>query len=276
MNDTPRPQQSLATHASRLLDRIEASVTPYDLFAICVTYMVFGHLAENLVDKTWLRTGDRILVPIFLISVGYNVGRKVDWKLATLAVLVSFMRWFMIHHWLRPLAPGAFSVLVTIVATRLMIEPLMRFALKSRFHFWGVNIVLAALAPYTNSHVAAYGTLGVLLAMAGWMARSRDEVPAKVVNVGWYFVALFCYYVAFNMSLVGFSALQLGLVIAGGALVFRLLYDMRRLLRTSLRRKQTDLVGRVCRFVGSNSLEIYALHMFVYYAIYYYAFIVPA
>jgi hypothetical protein len=274
-NEGGFPGRVLAGRLTSLVDRIESALTPYDLFAIAVVYMVFAHFAESFVDKLWLRTGDRILVPVFLISVGYNVGRKIEWRILTGAVVVSFLRWFMFYHWLKPIPPGAYSVLVTIVACRLVIEPLMGFALKSRMHFWGVNLALAALAYYTNEHVALYGTLGLMMAMAGWMARSREEIPKNIVRVEDYFVLVFCFYIAFNQWYFHFSALQLGLITAGTALVFRLLYDMRRLLRNSLQRKPKDAVGRIVRFVGANSLEIYTFHMILYYGIYYYALSVP-
>lgn len=265
----------LTARVAVLMERIEASLTPYDLFAIAVVYMVFAHFSENIFSMHWLRTGDRILVPIFLISIGYNVGRKVDWKLIGCAAVVSGMRWFMFERWMPQLPLGAFSVLVTIVATRLVIEPLMQFALRSRMHFWGVNIALLALSPWTGEHISAYGTLGIMMAMAGWLARCRHEIPKNIVNADEYFMLVFCCHVALNQLSFGFSALQLACIVLGGGFVFRLLYDMRRLLQTSLRRKPRDSISKICRFVGGNSLEIYTLHMIAYYALYYYAFSVP-
>ena len=255
-----------------MLDRIEASVTLYDLFAIAVLYMIFGHFGESFADKLWLRTGDRILVPVFLISIGYNVGRKVDWRLLAGAAIVAFLRWFMYHHWLPALSSFPANVLVTIIAIRFFIDPLMHFALASKWRFWSVTIAMMAFAHLTNEHVALYGTLGVLLAMAGWLARSRNDIPKGIVNVEAYFIFVFCFYIAFNEWRFGFSALQLSCIVAGTALVFRLLYDMRKILSHSLRRKPDDLITKICRFVGRNSLEIYTLHMIVYYGIFYYAF----
>lgn len=261
----------LAKDLAAVWDRVKSLFTLYDLFAIAVVYMVFGHFSENLTDSLWLRVGDRILVPVFLIPVGYNVGRRLDWKLTGGAVLVAALRLFMFHHWLPAIPAGGLTILVTIVVARLVIDPLMTFALKSRWHFWGVNLVFAAAAPFTHSHVAEYGTLGIMMAMAGWLSRGRAEVPKDLVDVREYFMLLFAYYVAFNQSLYGFSPVQAVCMTLGTAVSFALLYDLRRLLLNSRQRKTSDGVSRAVRFVGGNSLEIYTLHMIVYYGIYYYA-----
>jgi hypothetical protein len=275
MAKTQRKGTSLPSMARALFERIEKALTAYDLFAITVTYMVFGHYAENFTDSLWLRVGDRILVPVFLIPIGYNVGRKLDWKLICGALLVAGMRWFMFQHWLKPLPMGGETILVTIVVTRLILPLLMDFVLQSRWRFWSANLVLAALAPWTHGHISEYGTLGVILAMAGWLSRARSEIPRGIVDVREYFVLAFFYYIAFNQSLYGLSPVQLAVTAAGTALAFGLLYDFRKLIQNSLKRKSKDAVSKICRFVGGNSLEIYTLHMIVYYGVFYYALSVP-
>ena len=263
--------RALVKHVRTFWDRFTSALTLYDLFAIAVVYMCFGHYAENLTDSLWLRVGDRILVPVFLIPVGYNVSRRLDVRLAGGAALVAALRLFMFHHWLPALPVGGVTILVTIVAARIAIDPLMNFALKSRWHFWGLNLVFATAAPFTHSHVAEYGTLGLMLAMAGWLSRSRAEIPKGLVDLREYFMLLFVYYIAFNQSLYGFSLVQALVMAAGTAPVFALLYDLRRLLLNARRRKTNDAVSRVVRFTGANSLEIYTIHMIVYYAVFYYA-----
>ncbi|TAL30325.1 MAG: hypothetical protein EPN97_12955 [Alphaproteobacteria bacterium] len=265
-----------AAYLKSFFDRVEDNLTAYGLFAIAVLWMVAGHFSENLTESLWLRVTDRILLPVFLIPIGYNAGRRVDWKLAGGAVLVSSLRWFMFHRWLPALSMGYVTILVTIVITRLVLEPLMEFALKSRARFWGASLALAGLAPFTHSHVCEYGTLGILMAMAGWLSRNRGQEPKPPVEPSEFFLLVYFYYIAFNQSLYEFSAPQLAVTAAGTAVVFRLLWDFRRLLLNSLRSKPADIVARVARFTGGNSLEIYTLHMIAYYGIYYYALGVAA
>jgi hypothetical protein len=254
-----------------LAARTESGITAYDLFAAGVAAMALGRLASTFdIDSDALKLPLRILLPVFMIPIGYNVGRRVEWRIVACALSIILARWLLFNEWYSP-PLGNFPVnfLVTIIVTRIFIEPLMALALKTRVHFWLASLALVALAPPLHSHVAEYGTLGTLMAMCGWLARNREEAQ-KIVDVRDFFILVCFYYLAFNQSLYQFGPLSFAVMAGGTAWVFRLCYNFRALLLNSIRRRPADPVAKISHFMGRNSLELYTLFVLVSYGLFYY------
>lgn len=263
------------TIAERLnagLGRLEKHITAYDLFAIGVVAMGLGRLASTFeIDSDLLKIPLRALMPVFMVLIGYNVGRRfIDWRILGCAVIIIVARALLFNVWFWPsLGHFPLNFLVTIVVTRAIIEPLMAFAMKTRVHFWLTVLALAAAAPWTHIHLMEYGTLGVLMAMCGWLARNRAQLPSGAVDVRDFFIIVLFFYLAFCQAIYAFSPPSFVAMAAGTALVFRFCYNFRVLLLASLKRKPKDLVERACYFMGRNSLEIYTLMVIVSYLAFY-------
>ncbi len=255
-----------------LLLRFENTITAYDLFAAGVIAMGLGRLDKTFgFDCLALELPLRILLPVFMIPVGYNVGRRVDWRIIFCTASIIFTRWLLFNHWYQPhLGNFPMTFLVMIVIARLVIEPLMAFALSSKARFWITNIVIAALVPALNHTFVEYGTLGLLMAMVHWLTRNREQVPKDIVDVREYFYILLLYYLAINQTIYQFTAVPFLIMALGAAGVFRLCYNLRALLMNSLRRKPVDAIGKICRFTGANSLELFTLFVLVSYVLFYY------
>jgi len=130
-----------------ILERIKNNLTAYQLFAITVVGMIIGHLAFYFFpDHSWLRVHDRILVPVFLVSVGYNAGHKLSELLIIGALLVTGLHYLVFGDIF-------VTVLGTIVLVRYLIEPLAEHIFKSKEVFWITNLILIVLYPLSSSFV---------------------------------------------------------------------------------------------------------------------------
>lgn len=241
----------------KFLDAIKKDLTAYDLFAATVVSMVFGHVVMYFCpDMLVLRVPDRFFVPVFLISIGYNTGRKLGTALVFGAVLLTLSRVFFEGQ-------TQVNFLGTIILVRAFLEPVAELALKNRYTVWGSYAVLLLLAPLSGMFME-YGTLAVIMALAGWINRHRADIDPNIVKPHEYFIMAFVAFLAVTQMNFQFSVPAFLAVAFGSGIVFCLLYDMKRLLLNSVRRRPKDMIERVCALLGHKSLEIYILHMVIF------------
>jgi len=253
--------------ARDMLAGFEANLTSYDMFAATVAAMIFCHFFHTFEPPEpgtlywWSQVPAVVFLPVFLFSVGYNTGRNIGRGILGGTAVVLFARWFFFH--------GHFSffpmtVLVTIIVSRLIVDRMMGFVLRSRAHFLLVNLALIAVIPPTHSYFSEYGTMGIILAMAGWLVRHEPQVPKSVVDVKEYMMLSFLLYLILMESTIFLPLSQFLAAAAGTAYVFRLLYGMRGLILNALRRKPRDMVEKICAFMGHKSLELYIAQALVF------------
>jgi hypothetical protein len=227
----------------------------YDLFALAVAIMMVSHADSYLANnESWWRIPDRITVSVFLVSIGYNSGQKPSRILWVGATLMTYSNW-LLKRWIR------LDILAMIILVRFIIDPMMTWALKSRVRFVGLNLVLLALYPITNRY-GEYGSLALLMAMAGWINRNRGELPPNVVKPYEYFIFLYFAFLicTFLDHTFSFSIVQYLIIGAGLAWVMCLLYNFRQLLLNSIAARPRDIIEKICSFLGHKSLEIYVIH----------------
>lgn len=232
------------------------NLTAYTLLAITVVSMVAGHVFYYFYpDALWLRIPDRILVPTFLVLIGYNVGRKSDFLMWFGAIVVMGTHLLLYHDiWI--------NVLGTFILVRALIDPIMYLLLRSKFWFWFFSILFVVLSPVAN-HFFEYGTIAFTMAMAGWINRNRDEAK-HIVDPDHYFIFATIGYIFFTQVVFHFSQLELMIIITGTAVTMILLYDFRTLLMNSIRRRPRDLIEKTVSFIGRKSLEIYVIHVVLF------------
>ena len=147
----------------------------------------------------------------------------------------------------------------------------MAFALQGRLYFWGVTVVLVCFAPLSGNY-SEFGTLIALLSMAGWLARNRNAVPKDVLSVKeFFFVCCFAYALVLQHFYHKSAASPFFVSLAGNACVFALLYNFRDRILAAVRRRPSDAVEKAASFIGHKSLQIYAVHFIVIYAVLGYA-----
>lgn len=240
-----------------LLKPILKNLTAYDLFAVTVVVMIFGHIAYYFYpDNFILRVPDRIMVPVFLISIGYNAGRKITHLLVGGACVMTYM-----HFLLTAEIHG--DVLVTYLLARIVLNPIISFSLKSKNHFWGVYILLVLLIPILEN-LTDYGSLSIIMAMAGWINKNRSEVPSNIATPSNFFFATYFAFLFGVYNNFHFSIYLMLLIALGSGLVFWILYNFKILLLNSIKRRPKDPIEKICSMLGHKSLEIYILHMIIF------------
>lgn len=225
--------------------------------------MLFGHVFYYFMpDNNWARIPDRIMVPVFLVSIGYNSGHPVSRLLIYSTLLLCAVDFTIMKDY-------QVNILGTIILLRYTIEPLVEFLMKSRILFWGAHVVFIALFQITDAFFE-YGTLAYIMAMAGWINKNGEGVSGKIIKPSEYFIIVTCIFIATQQMVFGFSPIQTAIMAVGVSVTMYLLFNMRTLLMNSIRHKPKDMVGRFCKFFGHRSLEIYVIHILLFQAILYY------
>lgn len=225
-------------------------LTAYELFAIAIIAMLVDHVGLYFgADNLWLRVF-RMFALIWFLPIGYNSGRGVGvWLWTGMLILVA-------ANWQIGMNLLPISALGTIIAIKLTINPLMEYALRSKTVFWLVNLGLLALYPVSDM-LTEYGTLALLIAMAGWLLRNKGKLPPGIVDVKEYFVLVTVIYI-FEMQ-VGFhfSPPQFIFMAVTTAMTAVVMFNFKQLILNSLSRKKRDPIEAICRFIGHKTLEIY-------------------
>lgn len=246
---------------SRVGAAIKKNLTSYDLFAIAVVNMVASHFFFLFMrEDMWLRIPDRITVLIFLLTIGYNSSRKTDLGLWAGAAITSTA-----YH----VALGiTWSTILGVIALlRLIIEPMMAFLLKSKERFIAFNIIFLILSPILNFWME-YGTMGIMLGMAGWINRNRDEVKG-IVSPRNYYIFVIISYIIFTELIFPFNPVEFIIMALGCAFVGWLMYDFRALIMNSIVRRPKDRIEKLVSFIGHKGMEIYVVHLVLFLTIYY-------
>lgn len=253
----------------KLLAKFHDNLTSYDLVAMTVAAMVLGHLVFffEWTEDPWWRVPDRILLPIFFLPVGYNIGRRFDMSLLYWGLLLAALRYGLLHSYFPGMYFVPLGILISILTVRLILPAVMDFALKSEERFAATLFAICITSDYTHAWISDYWPLVMLLAMAGWMARARDELPA-FISVKMMFLFVFGFYVFFVQRATPTPLEPFTVAVIGNAYVFWLLYNYKDRLRAAIRRRPKDIIEKACSFLGHRSLEIYAIHLGLIYIAY--------
>lgn len=243
-----------------MLERIKYRMASYELCALAVVAFLVDHVGYYFyTEQLWFRVL-RLFALVWFFPAGYNSAWRSNWRVwAGIGILTVMDAALYSDFW--PICAVA-----SLVAARMLVDPLMDFSLKGAGRFWAVQAVLALLILPTGEFLE-YGTLALLIANAGWLLRHRDRLPPGIVSLPHYFVFVTALYIAFSQYTFGFDALQFGFVVLSTAATAWLMYHFDALIREDLRRKRAerdDLVRRICRTLARRSLEIYVGHLMLF------------
>ena len=235
------------------------NLTSYDLLkSFAVIIMVVDHIGWYFYpEDLWWRAIGRIGFPVWFFLVGYAKSRSLHWKLwvGTLLLMAGNM------------AAGMFvfplCALATILAIRLLIDPLMKAALYDHKSLIAFSVVLFALVISTGMFVE-YGTIALIMAMLGYMVRLRAEGMIPNDRVTLFTGFALAAFLAMQQAQFNFSQPQLVAMIVGTLIVTAALYVFRPVEYPVLTGKMPRPLTWILQLGGRRTLEIYVVHLLLF------------
>lgn len=233
------------------------NVTTQDLLkTFAVILMIIDHLGYYFFPEIrWLRVLGRLCVPIWFFLVGYSKSQRLP---ATF-LLGAFILFLADLGMGRPLLP--LNVLVSMCVIRIILTPLMQRMEEQPMLIY-VLVILSCLLYLPSNVVLEYGTLGLSLAVIGYMVRRKEKYDANLIlNAGFITLTSFCLNTqlgfSFDLGKMIFMDIASALIMA--VLVYYLPKEHHypRLDATHFLRVPLQLFGRY-------TLEIYVAHLLVF------------
>lgn len=233
-------------------------LTSYDVVkTFAVIIMVIDHIGFYFFpDDLWWRAIGRIGFPVWFFLVGHASGRDLPPKLIWCVIILTLANFFA------GMPVFALNALVTIALIRVLIDPVMDFALKSEKHLWLMSAGLLVLTVPT-SMVADYGTMALITAMFGYLVRHKERVNDDALIMRFMIFALVTF-VVLQQLIFGFSTQQFIFVAVGTAAVRMWLYYFKAETYPKLTTLATPPGKLFMRFCGSRTLEIYVVHLLAF------------
>ncbi len=248
---------------------LSTDLTTQDVFkAAAVLIMIVDHIGFYLMTEhleapavgdpaLWWRVVGRLCVPIWFFWIGYSESRKISWALlggAVLLVLANIVTGMFIF----PL-----NVLWSMIFIRLILTPVARFAFSTSSEFAGVVTLCLLLLPLTN-HITEYGTLGLLMALAGTVTRQMRNrsmrLPARMALLArWILVVLAGLGQAFLFPMM--SEFQFWIQFVGMTLVYALLFTLAPTTYPQLTQVLPPQAVQIIQFMGRHTILIYVIHL---------------
>ena len=237
------------------------NLTSYDILkTAAVVFMIVDHVGYYFEDgQNWYRVIGRLCVPIWFFLIGYARTRELEPRLWIGAAIMEVGRF----------AAGMPILAVTILGTFLLarrcIDPAMRVTLASERNFWLVNALLFIFA-LPSFYVFEYGTLGLLLAMFGWMARARqDGNPlATEQRLHQQMTCSAASFVIWQTMTFAFGQLEMMALSAGTLAIAALLLFFRAREFSGWNGPVLMPLKALLQFCGRWTLEIYVAHVIAF------------
>lgn len=240
---------------------LPAAITSYDLLKMAaVTLMIVDHAGYYFFnEEQWFRIAGRLCVPMWFFLIGYARSRDLGaplWIGCAVLVLANIPAGMFIL----PL-----NILGSIIIVRLVLNPLMDFMLAhERFYFWRVCAMLPFLY-LPARYIGEYGSLGVILAIFGYLVRRCQDgaVPEKLVRQYMIYAALSFVLIQY-FEFGTFSQLQFMALCIGIVPVMAVLYFFRAREFLSLTNKIPGPAVSAIQFFGRYTLYIYVGHLLLF------------
>lgn len=234
---------------------LPGEITSYDLLkTFAVIVMVIDHLGYYFFyeEPMWRAVG-RTGFPVWFFLVGYSTGRGIPARLVASACIL------LATSPLLGLALLPLNALFTIMAIRLVLDPLMRFALKNLAMLLLIAAALAALA-LPSFALTEYGTLGLVTAMFGYFVRQGESLREGRWVAGAMLVSLLSY-VIYEQIGYEFALPEFAVMALGASAVWTVLLHFTAKSYPGLTARLPRAATAIIQFCGRRTLEIYVVHL---------------
>lgn len=250
-------EPSLATADLSKSKILPTDLTSLDLLkSLAVIIMVIDHMGAYFFPDLWFRAVGRIGFPVWFFLAGYSSGRGVPEKLLIGAVILVAAD-VVLGFGVLPV-----NALFTIMAIRLLIDPIMKPVVEKKLSIWVVAAVLVA-AIYPSTQLAEYGSMGIITAIFGYLVRHREKVADEKMITHYMYFSLITF-VVLQQILFGFSWLQIAVVTLGTLAIRLCLLNLKVVTFPRLSAKLPGFAEWSLKFMGRRTLEIYVAHLLVF------------
>ena len=241
-----------------LAKKHSGNITSYDLLkTFAVIIMIIDHIGFYFFpEQEWWRALGRLCVPIWFFLVGYARTRFIPktWIFGCLILVFANI--------ITGMSIFALNVLATMIAVRLILDPVMRIVIKSSLHSW-MTVILLFILVFPTDFISEYGAQGLLAAMYGYLVRSKDSLKDKnlVINFMLYSFFVFIFY---QQITFGFSTWPMNFMIFGTLIVNLYLLSFSSISYPVLTQKTPKPLVRFFHFCGHRTLEVYVVHLVLF------------
>lgn len=237
-------------------------LTSYDfLKTLAVILMIIDHAGYYFFpDDAVFRILGRYCVPIWFFLIGYAQSRdfRVDWSVGCLILVAASL---VTQGYLLPL-----NILGSMLAVRLVLDKVALIAFKD-MESMIYTVFVGTLIYFPTSMLFEYGSLGILLALIGYMVRHNKEIKFPFEQKTVFFVCIAAVVIFFQftiaeMDLIGKAAIAVGM----GAVMIALIFFKPK--KFPALTKKMPYIGVVFfQLAGRRTMEIYVLHLLLFKAL---------
>ncbi len=237
-------------------------LTSYDLIkALALVLMVLDHVGHHFFpDEMWFRVLGRLCLPIWFFLIGYANTAQLSkglWigggvVLASAAVAGQF---------LLPI-----NILFTILALRYFREWTVLRTFHSAETMRGMFFILLFLYVPT-SVLLEYGSLGMMMALFGFMVRHRDKLAERIEMkyLKLFAAAVFVtFYIVLGVAFPAISPEQAIFMGVGFAVIGIVLWFFKPVTFASAPNFMARSFITLFQFMGRRTLEIYVAHIVIF------------
>ncbi len=230
------------------------NVTSYDVLkTVALLIMIIDHMGHYFFpENEWLRLIGRMCVPMWFFLIGYAQSRDLStvlWVGGGILVVMSFIVGL-------PVFP--LNILFTIICVRLLLDVFIQRMLQSRFDgFMGALSLVVLLLP--TMYLVEYGTLGIVLAFLGYIARHKESLGFDKQTVMKWLILISLFFGGSQILISGivWTQFQMILLFGGSSAIMVSLYLW-------FESKTFSFKNSVLSFFGRYTLEVYVIHLVIF------------
>jgi len=241
--------------------QLPQEVTYLDIIkTVAVVIMIIDHIGFYFFPEQlwWRAIGRAGGAPVWFFLIGYAITRDLPNRLLIGALILAVADFVLFDRIF------AMSALVTIILLRLIIDPVMKFLLQSRYIF-ALGCVLIALFYVVTRMAVEYGTLALLFAMLGYLTRHKEDLfQDSFLTVKDYYAFMAFTIVMFSLfqnMTFGFNEAQFAFMACVSALVTVVLV---RITPRTFPSIKNQLSLSVLHYCGRQTLDIYVAHLLLF------------
>ncbi len=238
------------------------SLTSYDLLkALALILMITDHVGHHFYpDEMWFRVLGRLCVPIWFFLIGYARTDAIPAKILIGGTIVTLSA-LVAGQYVFP-----FDILFTIALIRKTRNGCVIRATQSPQNLRGWFLLLL-FAGVPTGLLFEYGTMGMLFALQGFIARNREALKDRLKP--WHiklfaFVSVFFFALLQGIFMPSLSLEQCGVLFVGLFAITALLERFKVAEYPALTRVLTRPGAFLIQIMGRRTLEIYVLHILIF------------